>query len=126
MKEILLTTFNARYAHTSIAQRYLFANLEELQGRAKILEFVINSQVVDAAEEILSYQPKIVGIGAYILNALEVQSLSPFLKKLHRIFTSSLEGQKRAIFPIVWILVVQTTLSKARVTLPFMSSVKHS
>jgi len=82
MKEILLTTFNARYAHTSIAQRYLFANLEELQDRAKIVEFVINSQVVDAAEEILSYQPKIVGIGAYIWNALEVQELINILKKV--------------------------------------------
>jgi len=82
MKEILLTTFNARYTHTSIAQRYLFANLEELQERAKILEFVINSQVVDAAEEILSYHPKIVGIGAYIWNALEVQELISILKKV--------------------------------------------
>lgn len=82
MKEILLTTFNARYAHTSIAQRYLFANLEELQERAKIVEFVINSQVVDAAEEILSYQPKIVGIGVYIWNALEVQELISILKKV--------------------------------------------
>ena len=82
MKEILLTTFNARYTHTSIAQRYLFANLGELQEKAKILEFVINSQVVDAAEEILSYQPKIVGIGAYIWNALEVQELISILKKV--------------------------------------------
>ncbi|MCD8477283.1 MAG: B12-binding domain-containing radical SAM protein [Sulfurospirillum sp.] len=82
MKEILLTTFNARYTHTSIAQRYLFANLEELQEKAKILEFVINGSVADAVEEILSYQPKIVGIGAYIWNALEVQELLCIIKKV--------------------------------------------
>lgn len=99
MKEILLTTFNARYAHTSIAQRYLFANLEELQGRAKILEFVINSQVVDAAEEILSYQPKIVGIGAYIWNALEVQELITILKKVAPQIFIILGGPEASHFP---------------------------
>jgi len=99
MKEILLTTFNARYAHTSIAQRYLFANLEELQERAKILEFVINSQVVDAAEEILSYHPKIVGIGAYIWNALEVQELITILKKVAPQILIILGGPEASHFP---------------------------
>lgn len=99
MKEILLTTFNARYTHTSIAQRYLFANLEELQDRAKILEFVINSQVVDAAEEILSYQPKIVGIGAYIWNALEVQELITILKKVAPQVLIILGGPEASHFP---------------------------
>ena len=74
-KNILLTTFNARYTHTSIALRYLYANLKELQEASHILEFVINSQVVDALEEILQYEPKIVGIGAYIWNALDVSVL---------------------------------------------------
>lgn len=99
MKEILLTTFNARYTHTSIAQRYLFANLEELQEKAKILEFVINSQVVDAAEEILSYQPKIVGIGAYIWNALEVQELITILKKVAPHVLIILGGPEASHFP---------------------------
>lgn len=99
MKEILLTTFNARYTHTSIAQRYLFANLEELQDRAKILEFVINSQVVDAAEEILSYQPKIVGIGAYIWNALEVHELISILKKVAPHICIIIGGPEASHFP---------------------------
>lgn len=99
MKEILLTTFNARYTHTSIAQRYLFANLEELQDRAKILEFVINSQVADAAEEILRYEPKIVGIGAYIWNALEVQELITILKKVAPHVFIILGGPEASHFP---------------------------
>ncbi|ATB69685.1 radical SAM domain protein [Sulfurospirillum diekertiae] len=99
MKEILLTTFNARYTHTSIAQRYLFANLEELQEKAKILEFVINSQVADAAEEILSYNPKIVGIGAYIWNALEVQELISILKKVAPHIFIVLGGPEASHFP---------------------------
>ena len=81
-KNILLTTFNARYTHTSIALRYLYANLKELQEASHILEFVINSQVVDALEEILRYEPKIVGIGAYIWNALDVSELISLIKKV--------------------------------------------
>ena len=82
MKEIILTTFNARYTHTSIAMRYLYANLRELQPHALILESVINTSVADAAEQILAHQPRIVGIGAYIWNALEVQELTALLKKV--------------------------------------------
>ena len=82
MKEIILTTFNARYTHTSIAMRYLYANLRELQPQALILESVINTSVADVAEHILAHQPRIVGIGAYIWNALEVQELTALLKKV--------------------------------------------
>lgn len=99
MKEILLTTFNARYTHTSIAQRYLFANLEELQEKAKILEFVINGSVADAAEEILRYNPKIVGIGAYIWNALEVQELLCIIKKVAPSVIIILGGPEASHFP---------------------------
>ena len=82
MKDIILTTFNARFTHTAIGLRYLYANLATLQDRAKIVEFVINTSVTDAAETILKYQPKIVGIGAYIWNAQEVHELIEILKKV--------------------------------------------
>ncbi len=82
MKEIILTTFNARYTHTSIALRYLFANLKELQEKAHIIEHVINSSVPDAVETILAHEPKIIGIGAYIWNALEVQEFIAIIKKV--------------------------------------------
>jgi len=82
MKEIILTTFNARYTHTSIALRYLFANLHELQEKAQIVESVINSSVADAVETILAYEPKIIGIGAYIWNALEVHEFISIMKKV--------------------------------------------
>ena len=41
MSKIILTTLNSRFTHTSIALRYLYANLKELQTDAKILEFSI-------------------------------------------------------------------------------------
>ena len=99
MIEIVITTFNARYTHTSIGLRYLFANLKELQPRAKILEFVINSSVPDAVESILAQNPKIVGIGAYIWNALEVHELITILKKVAPHITIVLGGPEASYLP---------------------------
>lgn len=82
MCEIVLTTFNARYTHTSLGLRYLRANLHALRPRSEIVEFVIRTSVVDAAEAILARKPKVVGIGAYIWNALEVQELIGVLKSV--------------------------------------------
>lgn len=82
MKNIILTTLNSRYTHTSIALRYLLANLNELQDSSKIVEFSINDSIQNIAEDILSYNPKIIGIGVYIWNALEVAHLLHILKKV--------------------------------------------
>ena len=82
MNDIVICTFNARYTHTSIALRYIFANLKELQSKTVIKEFVINSQVADAVEVVLKENPKIVGIGAYIWNALEVGEFIKIIKSV--------------------------------------------
>jgi radical SAM superfamily enzyme YgiQ (UPF0313 family) len=99
MADIILTTFNARYTHTSIALRYLYANLKELQADAKILEFVINSSVADAVEQVLAHRPKIVGIGAYIWNALEVHEFITMLKKVSPQTLIVLGGPEASHFP---------------------------
>lgn len=82
LEGILLTTLNARYTHTSIGLRYLYANMHELQAQTSINEFTINDQIADVAEQILAQEPSIVGIGVYIWNALEVQTLIEILKSV--------------------------------------------
>lgn len=82
MKNIILTTLNSRYTHTSIALRYLYANLNELQSDAIIMEFSINDVMQNIAEELLKSNPKIIGIGVYIWNATEVSELLEILKKV--------------------------------------------
>lgn len=82
MKEIILTTLNGRYTHSAIGLRYLFANLKELQQKALIAEYVINEKMQDIAEKILSFNPKIVGIGVYIWNATDVYELIQIIKKV--------------------------------------------
>ncbi len=82
MHTIILTTLNARYAHTALGLRYLFANLNELQPDAAIIEFTINEQIQSIAERLLEHSPRIIGIGVYIWNAAESAELIKILKKI--------------------------------------------
>ena len=82
MSKIILTTLNSRYAHTSIALRYLYANLREFQQDAKIMEFSINDAIETIALKLLQNKPKIIGIGVYIWNVSEVKELIHIIKKV--------------------------------------------
>jgi radical SAM superfamily enzyme YgiQ (UPF0313 family) len=83
MSEIVLTTFNAKYAHCAFGLRYLKANLGELAGRTSLLEFEIHDRVIDAAEQILAFDPKVVGLGVYIWNVQPSTELVRVLKRLN-------------------------------------------
>jgi len=80
--KIILTTLNSRFTHTSIALRYLYANLKELQANSEILEFSINDAIQTIAEKILIHKPEILGIGVYIWNVKEVSELIHIIKKI--------------------------------------------
>ncbi len=82
MNDIILTTLNGRYTHSSLGLRYLYANLKELQPLAVIKEYVINEKMQDIAEDICKLNPKIIGIGVYIWNASDVKELIEILKKV--------------------------------------------
>jgi len=82
MKNIILTTLNSRYSHSSLGLRYLIANLKELKPQAQILEFVINSSVQTIAEQILDKKPKIIGMAVYIWNAFDMGELVKTIKKV--------------------------------------------
>ncbi len=82
MTNIILTTLNSRYTHTSLALRYIYANMKELQTTTKIIEFSINDALQSIAEKLLIQNPSIIGIGTYIWNASEVSELIQILKKV--------------------------------------------
>jgi radical SAM superfamily enzyme YgiQ (UPF0313 family) len=92
MADIILTTLNAKYAHCAFGLRYLMANLGELQPRARLLEFDINQRPIDAVEDILRHEPRIVGIGVYIWNATQSLQLVADLKRLRPDLTIILGG----------------------------------
>ena len=100
MNKILLTTLNGRYSHSSIGLRYLFANLNELQEQTQIVEFVINENIQDIVQQILEYNPKIVGIGVYIWNASDISQLIHILKKVSPKTTIILGGPEVSYLPI--------------------------
>lgn len=80
MADIVLTTLNARYAHASFGLRYLMANLGDLQARAVMLEFDIHQRPSMVAEKILAHQPRIVGLGVYIWNVIQMTEVARDLR----------------------------------------------
>ena len=99
MTDILLTTLNARYAHSALGLRCLYSNLHELQKEALIVEFTINDQIQTVAEDILIHTPKIIGISVYIWNALETAQLIEILKKVSPDTIIVLGGPEAAYTP---------------------------
>lgn len=77
---IILTTLNAKYIHASLGLRYLYANLEELQTRAEVREYTINTRPIDIAEKLLQASPKIIGFGIYIWNCRETLAVIAQIK----------------------------------------------
>lgn len=99
MATILLTTLNARYTHTALGLRYLYANLHELQDKATILEFTINDQIQTIAEDILKHSPKIIGMSVYIWNASESAQVIEIIKKVSPATKIILGGPEAGYLP---------------------------
>jgi radical SAM superfamily enzyme YgiQ (UPF0313 family) len=82
MPEIVLSTLNARYHHASFGLRYLLANLGDLRGRARLVEFEIKQRPIEIAERILAEDPRVVGLGVYLWNAAASAELASLLKRV--------------------------------------------
>lgn len=79
---IVLATINARYIHAAVGLRYLMANLGELQGVSRILEFEIKQRALDIAGEILKTGASIVGLGVYIWNVALTTEVVEIIKRV--------------------------------------------
>ncbi|MDX8387775.1 MAG: DUF4080 domain-containing protein [Ghiorsea sp.] len=79
---IILTTLNARYTHSAIGLRYIYANMQDLRDETLIREFTINDNIQDTVEKVLAQTPKIVGLGVYIWNVVQCAELVATLKKV--------------------------------------------
>ncbi len=96
---ITLTTLNARYTHSSIGLRYLYANLQEFQSSTTLLEFSINDSIQTIAEKLLLSEAELIGIGVYIWNASECAKLIHILKKIAPDVTIVLGGPEVTYLP---------------------------
>ena len=82
MPDIVLATLNAKYIHAAFGLRYLHANLGGLRERACIAEFDINQRPLEIVERILAHEPRIVGLGVYIWNAVPTTEVVALLKRI--------------------------------------------
>lgn len=110
MTDIILCTLNARYFHSSLGLRYLYANLGELQSRARIREFIINQRPIEIAEQLLADDPKIIGLGVYIWNIEQTREVIAILRRVR---------------PDLIIIVGGPEVSYEQTTLPFYDEVDH-
>ncbi len=77
---IVLAAINARYTHTSLAARALYANLGDLQPHCVLREFTINDSPEAICCAIAALRPTIVGLGVYIWNRPCLEELVPRLR----------------------------------------------
>lgn len=89
---VVLSTLNARYIHSAFGLRYLKANMGELQNQCVIEEFTLESKPEDVVEQILRHQPKVVGFGVYIWNAVQTEQVVALLKEVAPTTTVVLGG----------------------------------
>ena len=78
---IVLATLNARYAHASLALRYLRANLGPLREVSRLCEFVLGAAPEEVVAQVLAERPRIVGLSVYIWNVEPLTRVVALLKE---------------------------------------------
>ena len=92
MSDIVLSTLNAKYIHASFGLRYLLANMGDFKSRTRIKEFEIHQDPIDLAAELISENPKIIGLGVYIWNVSQTLLVASTLKQVAPEITLVLGG----------------------------------
>ncbi len=79
---LLLATLNAKYIHSSLALRYLWAVGRSFPFQQDIAEFTINDLPYSIAAEIYRLNPDIVAFSCYIWNLKPTMEVAAILKKV--------------------------------------------
>ncbi len=84
---VVLATINARYIHASMGLRCLLANMDRhgragLAAQTVLREFTLAQSPQQMAEQLLALQPRVIGLGVYIWNAVPSLHLVRLLKAL--------------------------------------------
>jgi len=81
LKDIVLTTINAKWTHPSLALRLLKANLGSLEPQCEIIEFALRQPLREKTEPLLAMRLRILGISVSIWNHLATIELLEALEK---------------------------------------------
>ena len=98
MKEIILTTINAKWIHPSLALRLLKANLGGLEDRCKIVEFALRQPLEEKLEPFMAnVRPLILGISVSIWNHTATLE---FLRELYNVWQRKPHTAAPAVHPL--------------------------
>jgi len=98
VKEIVLTTINAKWIHPSLALRLLKANLGSLEEKCEIIEFNLRQPLGEKVELLFAANPKILGISVSIWNHTATFEL---LAELEKAWASCLQRKHNGVKPVV-------------------------
>ncbi|BCJ86517.1 B12-binding domain-containing radical SAM protein [Effusibacillus dendaii] len=79
---ILLSTLNAKFVHSSLALRYLRSYVEPYFPELRLVEYTINDLSERIAADIYKQKPDLVGFSCYIWNITETIAVIKRLKKV--------------------------------------------
>ncbi|SCW79837.1 Radical SAM superfamily enzyme YgiQ, UPF0313 family [Paenibacillus tianmuensis] len=82
MKNIVLSTLNAKYIHTSLALRYLKSFSQNDFPGIQIAEYTIKDPAMNIVSDIYQRKPEVVGFSCYIWNIEETIVVVSMLKKI--------------------------------------------
>jgi len=91
MKDIVLTTINAKWIHPSLALRLLKANLGVFEDRCEIIEFNLRQPADEKIRMLLEACPRVLGISVSIWNHTQTIEL---LEELEKIYSNSAQFTK--------------------------------
>jgi anaerobic magnesium-protoporphyrin IX monomethyl ester cyclase len=78
---VLLTTLNAKYIHTSLALRYLKAFCQD-DFKVDLVEYTIKDPAMNVVSDLFQRKPDVIGFSCYIWNIEETIQIISMLKKV--------------------------------------------
>ncbi|MBN6186649.1 B12-binding domain-containing radical SAM protein [Aneurinibacillus sp. BA2021] len=78
---VLITTLNAKYIHTSLALRYLKAFCQE-EFPIELVEYTIKDPAMNIVSDLFSRKPDVIGFSCYIWNIEETIQIISMIKKV--------------------------------------------
>ena len=79
--KILLTTLNAKYIHSNLAIKYLYAASGEARDSIELREFTINQENDLIYAELMRCESDLIGFSCYIWNIERILELADTIKK---------------------------------------------
>ena len=80
--KVLLSTFNAKYIHSSLALRSLAAYVRPVCSDVAVREYTINNKLLEVLADIYDCRPSILGLACYIWNIDMTLQLVRLLKQV--------------------------------------------